>query len=308
MKKIINLFVLLLIIAGISSCVEEDPFFDPDDVENVIEFKSAGNIQTNVTTAPYALFINSYPQLSPESDMDIVVSYSGADVASTDITVYIGVGTSEMLEAFNEVRETNYEIIPSSMYTLPASVTIPQGQRTATYTVKVKPNQFDLTKSYALPLTITSASSGIVSGNFGSAIFAVSAKNQWDGIYTSVAGNVQRYSAPGVPTTDNLNGSMAGNPDVTLSTINANTVEITNLRWAGGSSTIAGIDNLRATIDPATNQVTMTALGNASLRNIAGAENKYDPDTKTFMLNFEWNPTAAARQITGLVLKYESER
>jgi len=182
MKKIINLFVLLLIIAGISSCVEEDPFFDPDDVENVIEFKSAGNVQSPVL-APYPLFVNAY-DIAPEQSMDIVVSYSGADVAPTDITVNIGLGTEAMLDAYNESEETEYTMLPANLYTLPTSITIPQGERTVTYSVKLATNQFDVTENYALPLTITSASSGIISGNFGSAIFAVSAKNQWDGNYT----------------------------------------------------------------------------------------------------------------------------
>jgi len=182
MKKIINLFVLLLIISGISSCVEEDPFFDPDDVENVIEFKSAGNVQSPIG-APYPLFINAY-DIAPEQSMDIVVSYSGADVAPTNITVNIGLGTQAMLDAYNEAEETEYIMLPANLYTLPTSITIPQGERTVTYSVKLATNQFDVTENYALPLTITSASSGIISGNFGSAIFAVSAKNQWDGNYT----------------------------------------------------------------------------------------------------------------------------
>ncbi|MDT4886891.1 hypothetical protein FQZ97_1232940 [compost metagenome] len=90
-------------------------------------------------------------------------------------------------------------------------------------------------------------------------------------------------------------------------TVDANTVEITNLRWAGGTSGVAGIDNLRATIDPATNLVTMTALGNATLANRAGYENKYDPATKTLTLNFDWNQTANAREI-GLVIQWVADR
>ena len=101
---------------------------------------------------------------------------------------------------------------------------------------------------------------------------------------------------------------MAGNPKVTLKSIDGNTVEITNMRWAGGTSGIAGIDNLRATINPATNEVTMFALGAPTLRNIAGKVNKYDPATKTFTLNFDWAQTTNKREILDLQIKFDSPR
>jgi len=192
MKRILNLFILLLAVSGISSCVQEDPFFDPEDSENVIEFLSAGNVQSPAT-APYPLFINSYAA-ADEVEMPIVVSYSGADVAPTDITVTIGAGTQSVLDVYNEAQETEYELLPANLYTLPATVTIPRGERRATYIVKLKTNQFDFTKSYALPLTITETSSGIISGNFSTAVFAVGAKNKYDGLYEVTGTMVDRIN------------------------------------------------------------------------------------------------------------------
>ena len=52
----------------------------------------------------------------------------------------------------------------------------------------------------------------------------------------------------------------------------------------------------------------MKALGNATLKNIPGAVNSYNPATKTFTLNFDWNQTVNPRVVTGLVLKYKSAR
>ena len=49
----------------------------------------------------------------------------------------------------------------------------------------------------------------------------------------------------------------------------------------GGGGGVGGVDNFRLYVDPVTNQTTMTALGNASLRNIPGKPNFYDPVTKT---------------------------
>lgn len=168
---------------------------------------------------------------------------------------------------------------------------------------------FDPNELYGMGFNITSADqNGKISASKGSVVVVIGAKNAWDGVYSIKAGTIQRYSAPGVPTVgDALNGSLVGNPDLTLATVDANTVEIGNLRWAGGTSSVAGINNLRATINPATNEVTMTALGNATLKNWPGKENKYDPATKTFTLNFHWNPTANVREVS-MVIQYVRPR
>jgi len=271
MKKIINLFVLLLIISGISSCVEEDPFFDPEDVENVIEFKSAGNVQSGIA-APYPLFFNSYEE-ADASNMEIVVSYSGADVAPTDITVNIGLGTQAMLDAYNESEETEYELMPAELYTLPASVTIPRGERTATYTVTIKTNQLDFTKSFAIPLSITSASSGIVSGNFSSAIFGVGVKNVMDGVYNYKTSATTAL----VPNADKT---------VSLVTTGANTVKLDPGLLGTYSNEVI------YTLDPATNKITvsMTTL----LPIATDPSSYYDPATRSFHL--KWTSNGGSRK------------
>ena len=89
-------------------------------------------------------------------------------------------------------------------------------------------------------------------------------------------------------------------------TIGANTVVIESITWHGGGG-VGGVGGLSATIDPATNLVTMASTENATLTNWAGKENKYDPATKTFTLNFRWNPTSTTREYS-VVLKYEGPR
>lgn len=134
-------------------------------------------------------------------------------------------------------------------------------------------------------------------------------KNAYDGMYAIGAGStIQRYTAAGVPTAnDALNGSLVGNPDIALASIDPTTVEITYLNWADNGGRVAGIDRLQAVIDPATNQVTLKSLTNITLKNIAGRDNKYDPATKTFILNFDWNQTTAKRAVS-LILSYKTAR
>ncbi len=310
MKKIINLLVLGLIATGFSSCLKDDSIIGPDApgaTKNIVEFLNPGFIGSG-TGSTYPLYVQSF-DISPAASTVVQVSYSGSDVAPEDIRIKVGLDAAA-LDKFNTENSAHYTTMPTNLYTLSAvDLVIPKGQRVANLTISVKPDQFDFAASYALPLKIVSSSTGVISGNFGTIILGLGAKNKYDGVYTPQAGSfVQRYSSPTTPTVgDALNGTTDKNPDLTFTTISANTVQIGNLRWAGGTSGVGGIDNLQATIDPVTNLVTMKAIGNATLANIPGSVNKYDPATKTFTLNFDWNQTAAKR-VYSLVAKYKGAR
>ena len=198
--------------------------------------------------------------------------------------------------------------MPSDLYAISASsVVIPKGKNTASFNIAVKTSLFALNNNYALPLKIKSVSYGKISTTLGNILLNIVAKSDYDGIYRCVEGTVTRYTAPGVPANDALSGSMNGGQDVSLATIDANTVWVTNLRWAN-STTAIDINKLQITVDPATKLATVRALDNPSLKNTPGLDNKYDPTTRSFTLNFDWDQTTAPRQIRGLVLKYAGAR
>lgn len=313
MKKYFNLFILSVAVFSLSSCLKDDKeIIKPGNSPAVVEFKNPSGI-TSPSGSVYALFNHSYPLESASATFTVQVDYTGSEVAPQDIPLTVDINPTAV-DAYNTQQHTSlkrmHEAPYNTLYTLNTpSATIAKGSRYTTITVTLKPSLFDPSLSYGLALRIKSATGANISANFGTIIIAFGAKNKYDGIYQSVAGNVQRYSGPGVPTVgDALNGSMAGNSNVTLTTIDANTVELTGLKWAANGGGIGGIDNLRATVDPTTNLVTMKALGNATLANMVGKDNKYDPATKTFTLNFAWNPASTTREITGLVLKYSGVR
>ena len=222
-----------------------------------------------------------------------------------------------LLSDYNTAHNDTYELLPDSLYTLDPTIvksgqvytmTMNPGAFAKEFGIKLNGAKWDLAHKYALGFSIDDASGKTISADRKDVLVLISIKNKYDGIYSVVSGNVQRYVGPVTPEVGTLNGSLAGNPDVALSTVGPNTVEITNLRWANTQPNgIAGIDNLRATIDGATNLVTMFALGNASLTNWGGHENKYDPSTKTFYLAFFWNPTGNRREYE-VVLKYKGPR
>ncbi|WET69935.1 DUF1735 domain-containing protein [Sphingobacterium sp.] len=309
MKKIINYISVLLLPFMFTSCLKDDAIIGPDaagNVENIIEFKNFV-APSSGTSSKYPLYIQAFDMV-PTTDFAIPVQIAGVYNPKADIKVTLELDNS-ILTAYNAQNGSKYQPLQTANYTVSTyEVTIPKGQKIGNLNIKFFPEKFDFKESYALGLKIKSVSEGTISGNFGAIVLGVVPKNLYDGVYTVEKGLVQRYTGGALNIGDALNGSLAGNPKVTLKSIDGNTVEITNMKWAGGASGIAGIDNLRATINPATNEVTMFALGAPTLRNIAGKVNKYDPATKTFTLNFDWAQTTNKREILDLQIKFDSPR
>jgi len=126
--------------------------------------------------------------------------------------------------------------------------------------------------------------------------------NAYDGKY-SINGTITRNSANGPDTS--LGGTITNGPVRNLVTAGTNRLQLVPI-WKDGSN-VGGIDLTHITIDPATNNVTVSSETNATVKNIDGAVNKYDPATKTFTLNFEWG-TAPDTRSTSLTLKYTGNR
>ncbi|MET0466232.1 MAG: DUF1735 domain-containing protein [Chitinophagaceae bacterium] len=309
MKRYIG-FLAIAGIVSLSSCVKEDPPLGSKGSKNVIEFYNDVPDHINsLTTSTYPSYPVDLVFTGEQQPVDIEVSFSGAEAAAPqDIEVNIAIDPT-IIQTFNTQNSTSLTAMDASVFTAESwKLTIPKGQKRAALKGKVSRATYDFTKSYGLPLRITSVSYGQLSGNYGAMVFRVQARNSYDGVYKIKSGFVQRYSAPGVPTVnDALNGDLVGNADLRLVTVDATTVHLSNMFWHGGSSGVGGIDNTRAKVDPSTNQVTMASLGNPTLANWAGKENKYDPATKTYTLNFRWAPTAAAREMS-LVLEYIGPR
>ena len=248
----------------------------------------------------------------------VIVRLASETPAENDIQVTL-TSDHSLVTAYNAAHATNYQAAPTSAYQFsPLAVTIPKGQREGTLTLKAIPNNL-FAAQYAFGFRITSVSdpSITISGNYGTQVVALTVRNKYDGFYKVVSGSVQRYAGGAPEAAGGLNGSLAGNPEVALVTTGPNSLGIPapvspnpgTLYWANGSnSQVAGIDNVRLSIDPVTNAVTMSSLGNATLTNWPGRENRYDPATQTFYLNFHWNPTAPNKREYSVVLKYSKPR
>ena len=233
MKKIINrTLALLFATVALSSCLKDDTsVLDPGKAgANLIEFQNPTDVSVIGSTTP--LYVYSFPIKNTPTPITLTVSYSGAErVAPNDITVNIGLASQAVIDQYNTEQKKTFVAMPASYYTLSTtSVVIPKGQKTASFTANFNTNLIDLTKTFVLPLKLTSTNAA-VSGNFSTALFQVGAKNGYDGIYANKAGFFQRFTGGSPTVNDPLNGTMQFNADITLTTIDANTVQRGNLRW-----------------------------------------------------------------------------
>jgi hypothetical protein len=314
MKNKFIIINLLILSAVLTSCLDDDKAaLDPEGVQNVIEFLDP-SVPSSPSGAVYPAYSSSFV-LAPEADLEMVINYSGPeDGNSNDIQLQLAVDPVA-LELYNTqmvdglygkdgLNGTTYDLMPEANYAISAmTVTIPKGQRSTTLPIKVFPEQFDFSKNYAIPLRIVSASHGALSAHYSVAIIAVGVRNQYDGVYEIVGGNIQRNSGTGPDPA--LSGDYVEGLTLELGTLSSNSVSIEPV-WKDGSG-VGGIAGTALNIDPSTNQVIVTS-SNPSLKNTPATINAYDPATKEFTLSFAWGAAPSTRVISDLKLRYVSPR
>lgn len=167
--------VALGVCLTLNSCLKDNnpPPLYSWPVPNVVMFQdnggaSAGGAGYGTTTAPFPLYY--FPLTlggSNTASFSAIVMYGPNGNAPKDITVNLAIDPTA-LTAFNAYNYTNLVAPDPSTFTFPASVTIAKGTNQAYAQVTVNGNSTpDPNANYAIPLMITSASSGTVSTNFG---------------------------------------------------------------------------------------------------------------------------------------------
>ncbi len=247
---------------ALTSCLKDDTMvLDPEKAGgNVLEFVNPTDIAVHGSTT--ALYTMAFPIVTTNTDIPVSVAYVGAeDAAPQDITVNVGLGDLATITQYNTEQSKSYTLMDPAVYTISAtSVVIPKGKKAATFIVSVKTSAFDLSKSYALPLKIKSASSGTISTNFSNIILNIAAKNKFDGSYSYIS-TIFAADRPTIL----ANTEFSYNPyEVQLRTSGANSTNMWNSAFAdylipiltptGGISGF-GTTNLIVNFDPTTNKV-----------------------------------------------------
>lgn len=175
MKKIFQSILILLTIVSFSSCLKDDTIIGPDSPNSagaIIEFENPDFIVANTLTATvkrarYAVTVTK----GASSQLHMRVNYSGTGKgAPNDVTVNLGIDAAELTLHNTQAARTTanaFNLIPATWYTMPTSVIIPKGETGVDFNISINTNNYVAGTLYALPLKITSASSGTLSGNFG---------------------------------------------------------------------------------------------------------------------------------------------
>ncbi|RYU89412.1 DUF1735 domain-containing protein [Mucilaginibacter terrigena] len=298
MKKYLKIASVLALVTGLSSCLKDEPIIGGKP-QNIVEFYTT-DAYTSGTTDLYPAYTKGFTY-STSDKFDVTVSYSGTDVAPEDITVNLGVNGDAVPrtnaktiadaradaiangedpdDAEADVQGDLLTNAPTASYQIPANVVIKKGTRRAVVSITVNPSLFDFDHNYVIPLTITSASMGTVSGNFGTVIYGVKYKNQYDGVYHSSGQFVHPTAGP-----RDLNA------DKSLLTTGPNS-NLSSIGDVGGSLII--------TVNPTTNLVTFDGALSASqpIVPVPGQDNYYDPATKTYHLNYQYTGGGGFRVI-----------
>jgi hypothetical protein len=332
MKK--NIFkiavgILAVVLAG---CLDDKDYaLDPSGAKSVIEFYD-NSVPTNPSGAVYPVWTNVTP-LVTDTTFNQTVSYSGINGNDKDIELTLAIDQAA-LDEYNAQRvdedgnaNNTYSLMPASYYEFDDyTVTIPKGQTKVDIQLKVFPNNFDLSKNFALPIRIVSASHGLISAHFSVAMMAVVVKNDYDGIYEIKGGTITRNSGAGPDLT--LGGTYVSGLKMPFATINGTSNSFAPL-WKDGSG-VGGVAGTRVSLNPAgvttdadgytVIPVSVTSTGNATLKNTVGQINFYYPVqgspgagkpaiTKAkFILNFDWGAAPSTRIVSGLVAEYSAVR
>ncbi|SFD78011.1 protein of unknown function [Chitinophaga sp. CF118] len=202
MKHIIkNTLPLLALTLVFTSCLKDHLAMDPAQSNNVIEFANTG-ANVSPATAIYPRFASDMGSLGTgdSATFNVNLSYSGAEMAPNDITVTLALDTAA-LRAYNDDLGTDYVAPPESVYKLATTAVIKKGTQVLQLKVAIINNDnFDFNVNYALPLKIAAVSSGVISGNYGLAIYSFAVRNVFDGVY-EMTGTL----------TDNASSAITGN-------------------------------------------------------------------------------------------------
>jgi len=283
MKYKLSIISLSLSLVFLASCEKEKNYLDnasagsPNEVGYGLPAGSAFILNVDASTTILDTTINVF--LSSKSGNSGNVGVSVAPDTAT-------------LNAYNDANATEFDTIPSEVYTYPTSVSIPAGSKTGEAHLKVdiqKLLTYGTSFGMGFKITKVDASGVSVQSANNSVVVIIRVKNQYDGSYVS---NGYLYHPASPRSIDKLAktgttagpnsitmplGDLGGSGYVALFTINSdNTVTIAPAPGAAGGTYYMFSSGL-----PTTNPGYTAAWSGSSKCN-----NTYNPDTKTFYVRY----------------------
>ncbi len=284
MKKVILSSAISILILA-TSCLKDKKFDDqklgiPNTEVKGVSFPQSKDLLTATKasdTISVGTDVNS--TASSQTNSLIVIALESEYPATTDVKVNVALKPS--------LVPSTYAQLPAGTYSIPATVTIPAGQKTAKLVITFSnTTTYSLTSTYAIGVTITSVDGGfVVAANSKDIVAAFAVKNQYDGVY-DYKGYALRANDP------TLTGNFCCLEREFLTTSATSIIMDDLLAWGNGAGIGIGIPSLN--VDPITNGVTWSSSGGAI--NLPGYNSRYVPATRTFYVACTWGAGPAARQ------------
>ena len=201
--------MLVVLLTGLSSCLKEKTIIGPDSpgaIKAVVEFANPTSISSSslLATPVYNFSVDRVAS----HDVLVEVNYTGNSGAPNDIKVKVKIDNAVAAKAIAEQGVTN-DIATSDLYDVSSlELTIPKGQRKASFTITYYPEKFSRV-IYVVGFSIESVTGtdAPISGNFGKIATFLGTKNAYDGMYTynseTSLGDAEDEDAPLVTAGDN---------------------------------------------------------------------------------------------------------
>lgn len=213
-------------------------------------------------------------------NIPVYVNVASPEKPTSPVTIKLGLDTAA-LNQYNTDNDAAFDVLPDSVYTTNGfDRTVQAGQRMDSMIVTIDLSKVDLSHQYVLPVTI--AQSSLPIEQWSHLLLNVAVKNQYDGNYHSNG----VFHHP-------VNGDRAIDEDKKLETAGPSSV-LASLGDLGGSGY-----QMILTVN-ADNTVTITPAGATPNVDQHWGPNFYDPETKSFHLNYSYN-TAAPRIVEEVI-------
>ena len=164
-KHIKLAFASLMVLSLLSSCLKDtDKTVDFSDAKGSLELPA---VAFNGPTQGVAV-----DKTKAQESFTLTVNLSGAKTSSSATSVTLAVDQAAMT-AYNK----DLVLLPTADYAIQSlNVSIPAGQRQAILNIVINSSLIDLTKSYALPISITNGGGQGINPNYKTIIYTFEAK------------------------------------------------------------------------------------------------------------------------------------
>ncbi len=253
------------------------------------------NVSASLQAVDGYVYVNLLTGNAATSDVHVTF----ANVTTTAVAAY---NTANNLTGVNQIL-----VLPSNVYNLASTLTIPAGSRNAQIPINVtSTTSLDPARTYAMAITITGADGGyVIAENMKTLFILFSIKNRLDGHYEITGAALRAGDAA-------LTGSV-GTYEVDFETAGANAVQWhvgSPVYWGSQASQLPGGYEALITVDPITNLITnITSVSGITMTapivrtDIIGSPQRYDPATKTLYFEFTYGGGPSSR-LFSLVARY----